>query len=454
MRRIFWSLIIGVFLFLFSIPGFASDDSMTPDGNQPPGIIRGMVRGMILKDGRVIYTRLSKVKVSPEFTALSTETRDDGRFQLTGVPPGEYTLIVECQQNELLSSQVKVVSNQVTNVKPFTVFLGTNNELPTIKPGSLVAAFSSPFKTNKTNEKSSPGADTPTSALVFYNIENMRVYLEITLNSHPLMLTWGRSEKELYVATDKKSLELWDMTKMEPVKEFEIPGIVSDLRWNPGRTMLYVSYFNEKESGVIIINAEKRAVEQVVSPPPIGLFSASYPINNGKSIIALLTRIKDGRLLQIDFDPRGNPIITKNRKVGELPTSMAYLPANKNIMVISGPGKSVITLDSISFQIRNVESLDGKPVRIIDGFKQAKVYLCLLDKNMVIVLDGRSGKTIASIPVGSMPFQMCRKGYMIYTANRDDRTISIIDGREDRVMGTTPPENYYKIVDLDLGVED
>lgn len=454
MKRIFWSIIIiGVFLFLFSIPGLADDNSIPPVGSQPPGIIRGMVRGMVLKDGRVFYTRLSNVKVTLEFTSFSAETRDDGRFQITGVPPGEYTLIAQHQQNELHSSQVTVNSSRVTDVKPFAVFLGINKELPSIRPGSPVAAFSSPYKKGG-DGKAAPDADTPTSGLVFYDIKNMRVYLEITLENHPLMLTYGVSEKELYLATERKGLELWDLVRMEVVKEFEIPGIVSDLRWNPDRSLLYVSYFNEKDSGIIIINSKKRAVEQVVSPPPIGLFSASYPINKGKSILALLTRIKDGRLLQIDFDARGNPVITKNRKVGELPTSMAYLPENKNIMVISGPGKSVMTLDSSTFQIKNVESLDGKPVRIIDGYKQAKVYLCLLDKNLVIALDGRTGKTIASIPVGSMPFQLCRRGYMIYTANRDDRTISIIDSREDRVMGTTPPENYYRIVDVDLGNED
>ena len=453
MKRLLRSfIIIGVFLFLFSIPGYTADLNQ-PLESQPPGVIRGMVRGMILKDGRVFYTRLSNVKITLEFTSFSTETRDDGRFQITGVPPGEYTVIAEGQNNEVNSLQVTVKSNRVTNAKPFTVFLGVNKELPDIKPGSLVAAFSSPFKKGA-KDKSGSNADTPTSALVFYNIDNMRVYLEITLEGHPLLLTYGRSEKELYLATERKGLELWDLVRMEVVKEFEVPGIVSDLRWNPDRTKLYVSYFNEKNSGIIIINAAKRVVEQVVSPPPIGLFSASYPIDNGKSIIALLTRIKDGRLLQIDFDPKGKPVITKNRKVGELPTSMAYLPANKNIMIISGPGKSVVTLDSSSFQIKNVESLDGKPVRIMDGFKQAKAYLCLMDKNLVIALDGRTGKTIASIPVGSMPFQLCRRGYMIYTANRDDRTISIIDGREDRAVGTTPPEYYFKIVDLDLGTED
>lgn len=441
--------LIGVFLFLFSFPGFADEDTTSPAENQPPGVIRGMVRGMILKDGRVFYTRLPDVKVSLEFTSFTAQTRDDGRFRFSGIPPGEYTLVVGNGQDQLHSSQIIVHSGRATDVKPFTVYLGTNKELPSIMPGSMVAAFASPLNRLRNGETSSD-ADTPTNGLVFYNIINMRVYLEIILETTPLMLTYGRSEKELYLATEKKGLELWDLVKMEPVKEFDIPGIVSDLQWNPDRSKLYVSYFNEKDSGIIIINGAKREVEQVVSPPPIGLFSASYPINNGKSIIALLTRIKDGRLLQIDFDPRGNPLITKNRKVGELPTSMTFLPANKNIMIISGPGKSVVTLDSSTFQIKNVESLEGKPVRIIDGFKQAKAYLCLLDKNTVIALDGRTGKTIASIPVGAMPFQLCRRGYMIYAANRDDRTISVIDGREDRVMRTTPPENYYRIMDLDL----
>lgn len=450
MRRLFRiSVVIGVLFFLFAIPGFAVDMPASSEANQPTGVIRGMVRGMILKDGRVFYTRLSNVKVSLEFTSFSTETRDDGRFQITGVPPGEYTLIAKHQNDELHSSLVTVTSNRAVDVKPFTVFLGVNKELPEIKPGSLAAAFSSPI-TKAGNEKVGTDLDTPANALVFYNIENMRVYLEIILESHPLKLTFGRSEQELYIATERKGLELWDLVRMEPVKNFEIPGIVTDLRWNQDKTMLYVSYFNNKDSGIIVINAKMRTVEQAIVPPPIGLITASYPINKGKSIIALLTRIKDGRLIQIDFDSKGNPVITKNRKVGELPTSMTYLPANKKVMVVSAPGKSVVTLDSSTFQIKHVEPLDGKPVKIIDGFKQAKAYLCLLDENRVITLDGRTGKVTASIPVGSTPIQLCSREYLIYSANRDDRTISIIDGREDKVIGTTPPENYYKIVDLDL----
>ena len=437
-------LLITVFI-LNPFPSHADET-----GRKSYGMIRGMVRGMVINKGKVAYIRLPDVTVSVEFTSFSATTRDDGRFVIKNIPPGKYNLAVDYEGEKLESKQFEVFAGRVTEVESLTVLMGMNKELPKIKPGSLVAAFSAPpTKGNLYKEQQGDG-NTPTSGLAFYSPDNYHVYMEIVMEDRPLFITYGRDENEVYVASDRGGLDLWDPNKPAIVKEFDVPGIVTDFRWNIQRTRLYVSFFSTKNSGIAVIDGEKKEITDIILPPQIGLFASTFPINNTDSLFAVLARIKDGRILKIEPNPSGKPIITKNRNVGKLPTSMTYLPDKQNIMVISASGKSMITLDSGSFKVKNILSIDGKPVRVIDGFKGSKAYICVFDKNQVIAVDGGTGKSIATISVGDSPYQMCRAGYHIFVVNRKDRTISIIDGRKDEVIANTLPESYFRIVDVDI----
>jgi len=417
------------------------------------GGVRGIVRGMIIRNGRIIYKRIPGAKVSLEFTNFSATTDIDGRFIIAGIPPGKYRILVTTENFGSCARQIEVRPQKIFNTRSFVVLLEGNAAIPTIQPGSLVAAFSVRAIKEKTNSqipKKRKDGNTAINGLVFYSPDTYKAYLEMVMENRPLSITYGKSEKELYVATLENGLELWDLESFEPVKRFNVPGMVSNLRWNKDRTKLYVSFVGGRKVGVIVIDSEKKEIINVIVPPPIGIIGGSFPVEEENVLLAIISRVKDGRLIKISLKDSAKPLVMRNRRIGNFPTALTYLPRQKLIMVTSHLGNAVVTLELETFKIRRKQVIKGMPSQIINGFKDSKAYVSIINTDHVIVLDGYRGAKIGQVSVGRRPFRMCKRVYLIFVANSMDRTISIIDGRIDRVIKTTPPEEYHYIVDLDI----
>ena len=68
------------------------------------------------------------------------------------------------------------------------------------------------------------------------------------------------------------------------------------------------------------------------------------------------------------------------------------------------------------------------------------VYTAGEAANTVLVINGRTNKVTATIPVGNEPFVVAVNDATdtVYAANHADNTISVINGRANKVTATIP----------------
>lgn len=430
-------------------------DGKTGDSGEKSDIggVRGIVRGMIVSGGQVFYLRMPKVKAALEFTRYSSETGTDGRFFIDNIPPGKYNLVVKAEGMEDQTLAVEIKPNNTANVGNITFLMGVKEKPPLVIPGSLVAAFSgdTSSKDKKISEElpSEPG-DTPTSSLVFYDPVYLKAYLEMVLKDRPVRITFGPDGKKLYLATAEQKIEVWDLDKMELKGRASIPGLITDMQWNQEGTKLYISFFNNRFSGILIFDGEKGKATQLVEPPPLGVIGGIFPFPGSSWIFAVISRMKDGRLVLIDLKNPAGPLVTRNRTVGDLPTDLTYLPRFNNLFVVINQGSSVALYNGYTFKLKFMQVLEGKPGRIIKGLEDAKVYVTMVDIDKVAILDGEKGNVIGRVKVGRRPYFMCKKDHFILVGNYLGRNISVIDARVDQPVHTTPPEEFHRLECLEV----
>lgn len=446
-------LILFISLSCFSV--FADNSAETLIEIKPnTGAIRGVVKGMIIKNGRVYYKRIPNVNVSIEFTAYKTKTGIDGRFTLVNIPAGEHQIRIDFTEKDYQLKPVFVEKGKMSNTESAVFFIGIEHELPPVKAGSLLGVFARPveIQTGDRDQKSTPvqNGDTPTNSLIFYEPDTFKAYLEIVIDVVPIKGVFNKDGSRFFLGNTTGKVEIWNIEKLEPEGEFAIPGTITDLRWNKDGRILMVSYFNNHESGIVIFDSEFNRIIKTLKPPPIGIISSVISTDNEKEFRALLSRIKDGRLIALSPDSKGKYIVSMNRKVGDFPTDLVYLKRFNSIMVVNNRGNSVVTLDSNTFDIKFILTLEGKPGRITASSTEGKVYVTIVDQGAVAVLDGSSGRVISMIPIGEKPYHLQRKNDLLFVSNYSSRNISVIDTIKDRVIYTTPPENHYRINSVDI----
>jgi YVTN family beta-propeller protein len=271
----------------------------------------------------------------------------------------------------------------------------------------------------------------------------------MVLEDRPVMTACGKEPGEVYVATERRNVELWDMAKMEMIKSFPMPGAIANMAWNEDKSILYVASFTDSFSGVVLINAQKRKLEGMIIPPPIGIISCILPLESGSSIYALLARNGDGRLALLK-KKEGRFIIERNQKTGSVPVSFARLKTRNRIIVTNNQGKNIASFEEDTFKPTFSQPVEGEPAQAVAGLRDGKAYVSIPDKDMIVVIDGSTGRQIEQIPVGKKPWAMKRVDSTLYVSNTLDRTISVIDCTTDKVEKTIPPEDFQLLRDLDI----
>lgn len=436
--------IILTFLTLFFIFLPVSPVTGETAEKQDGGAVRGVVKGLIINNGQIYYTRIPGARVNLEFTKYKTVSGEDGRFGIRNIPPGNYVLSINLENHDPVTKQVEIKGGKMLKSGVFIFLIGMNKNLPSISPGSIIGAFTSVKKKKSTGNRDELGheiKDTPLNAIVFYKPDTYLAYLEIVLNDEPTMITHGKNGRYLYVANNRNNLEVWDLKSLEREKTLDMPGPISDMEWNEKGTKLYLSFFHAEKSGIVIIEAKNRDVARIIIPPHTGQIASAVPVENEDVIMGVISQPKDGRLVEIRYNSE-KATITRNRKVGDLPVDLIYISRFQNIIVLNHLGRNIITLGRDKLDIKFYQALDGTPCRILRGLKDMKAYVSVMDRDQVVVLDAETGRKIGHIPVGEEPCYMCRRDGLIIVGNRKDQSISIIDGALDRVIAMTAREDF------------
>ena len=145
---------------------------------------------------------------------------------------------------------------------------------------------------------------------------------------------------------------------------------------------------------------------------------------------------------------------SSNIPVGSKPNSIAFGLGNiyvtnsgsNTISVIDGKTNKVVATIPVGASPHGVVALDSP----VGGF--STIYVTNSGSNTISVIDGKTNKVVATIPVGASPHDII--GSMLgklYVTNSGSNTISVIDGKTNKVVATIPvgshPNSLYKTSD-------
>jgi YVTN family beta-propeller protein len=133
---------------------------------------------------------------------------------------------------------------------------------------------------------------------------------------------------------------------------------------------------------------------------------------------------------------------SNNIPVGSKPNSIAFGLGNiyvtnsgsNTISVIDGKTNKVVATIPVGTSPHGVVALDSP----VGGF--STIYVTNSGSNTISVIDGKTNKVVATIPVGSHPNSLYKTSdnRTIYTINTISNTISVIDGKTNKVVATIP----------------
>ena len=143
----------------------------------------------------------------------------------------------------------------------------------------------------------------------------------------------------------------------------------------------------------------------------------------------------------IVIDGNTNTILTQV-SVFIFPIGVAVNPATNRIYIGNGGGPQVLVFDGdTNAEIAHVPA--GKTGSVDDlatNFRLNRTYATIDIDNVLSVIDGNSNREIAEVPTGPFPngLDVNLLSNNIYVANSSGGSVTIINGRTNRVMQTLP----------------
>ena len=119
------------------------------------------------------------------------------------------------------------------------------------------------------------------------------------------------------------------------------------------------------------------------------------------------------------------------------------LVASGPIYVTNSGSNTISVIDGKTNKVVATIPVGASPHDII-GSMLGKLYVTNSGSNTISVIDGKTNKVVATIPVGSHPNSLYKTsdnrtiGGTIYTINTISNTISVIDGKTNKVVATIP----------------
>jgi hypothetical protein len=441
-----------IFLIMFIISLFLSPTKAFSAPTNPPtpsGGVKGVVRGMILQEGRIYYTRIPGAKVNLDFTKIETSTKPDGSFEIKNVPPGKYSLTAASTGAGELTREIEVRDDVTIDMGSLTLYLGNNAPRPQILPGSIVASFTTREKkfAVKRSDLPAPTRDTPTDRIIFYRPDTYIPYLELATDESPTWLAIDSKGEKLAIAIPFE-LVLWNLKELRPTTRFRIPGLFTDVRTTPDGKLLCVSFIRKGISELLIIDlAEEKIINRIDVPFSTGVFTATLLSNDGKYVYAAISGPKGGQIARINT---ATSTIETSVNLEGIPMDL-LIPEGGNKILASCPAmESIPIIDQGSFKIKSNVTTGEKPGRMAQGINGKKAYITAIDKDALAILDTISGKITGTIPVGSKPFCIKRQDQKLFVCNRGDHNISIIDLLQNKAIATTPAEEDMNIQWVDV----
>jgi len=199
---------------------------------------------------------------------------------------------------------------------------------------------------------------------------------------------------------------------------------------DPGSGRLFISHGSQTQ-----VMDERSGALLGAIPDTKGVHGIALAAEFGKGYISCG---KDTSL--IVFDLKTLATLRKVKSTGNNPDAILYDPFSKRIFAFNGKSNSATVLDPASDSVVATIPLGGKPeVAVTDG--KGRLFLNLEDKGLLAVLDAKAGKVVATWPLapGEEPsglaidagsgrlFSVCANKLMI-----------VLDGATGKRLATVP----------------
>ncbi|MFI9380850.1 hypothetical protein [Kutzneria sp. NPDC052558] len=153
-----------------------------------------------------------------------------------------------------------------------------------------------------------------------------------------------------------------------------------------------------------------------------------------------LTGTANGHGVVLGFD-LANDSLAAVIQVGSAPTGIAVSPDGTRLYVINNQGASVSVIDTRDASVAHTVPVDVLPQYVAVSPDGATTYVSHTSKSadttgFVTVIDNRTSKVVAHIPVGVGASELAVGGERLYVSNLQDGTVSVVDTATRRVLST------------------
>jgi YVTN family beta-propeller protein len=148
--------------------------------------------------------------------------------------------------------------------------------------------------------------------------------------------------------------------------------------------------------------------------------------------------IIDNKLIASDTIPLGEPWTRRTGANAISPAGIALDDKKDLLYVVTKQDNSLYVLDLKTKTIRQKLALGTEAYTCLLSADASRLYISLWGADKVITYDTRKERMIDSVVVGDNPNDLClsHNGKMLYVANANDNTVSVIDLKHSKVLET------------------
>jgi YVTN family beta-propeller protein len=168
--------------------------------------------------------------------------------------------------------------------------------------------------------------------------------------------------------------------------------------------------------------------------------SNTVSVIDGKTdrVVATIPVGADPHGIAATYEEDGNNALDSNLLL-KFPYTYVANTGSNTVSVIDGKTDRVVATIPVG----------ADPHGIIVSNTLGKVYVTNSGSNTVSVIDGKMNKVVAKIPVGSNPHRLALFMSTVYVTNSGSNTVSVIDGKTDRVVATIPVDQLPRGIAVD-----
>ena len=287
------------------------------------------------------------------------------------------------------------------------------------------------------------------SSISVIDLKNYNLTKLIKTNGSPYFIALNLKDSKLYASNVKhNTVSIIDLDgQNNTIHSIGVGVRPTDIEFNPKNNLTYV--INSGDNTISVIDDAKNKEKRI----PTGHYPASIEVNPTNNKVYVTNNL-DNTLSVIDGNTTKN--ITKII-VGQGPAGIEINPKNNEVYVTNSRDNTISVIDGSLDIVVATLNVGKKPIAVGLNDEQNLLYVSNMDDASIRAIDMKDNLSIhvvSKIPTGINPSGIAigmskdNKTNMIYTANTNSNSISVINGNKNMIKKIIPVEQ--KPIDIDI----